>query len=211
MGLPIPQTKRLLETVRAVINVGRYRSVRSIVECLTPFRTVFGDGAGTAKAAGCFAQSAQVLQGMQQLVRLPAVAATARSMALEMEKMGLIQEMQDDMVDSVLEEEEGSEDDLDSDVENVIGELVKGDTIAAPAARHSRSSADHTAVPAATVPTTAVQQHDDDAAVTAEARRVAQRLEALKALETPFTASEGASAPATTAAATTTIVADHEE
>ena len=67
-----------------------------------------------AKVAGALQQSTGVMQAMSEVVRLPVVAEACQSMAREMSKAGIIQEMQEDMFEML--EPDDMEDEIEEEV-----------------------------------------------------------------------------------------------
>lgn len=84
--------------------------------------------AATVSVAEHMAKSSEVMKGMQALVSLPELNATAREMAKEMAKAGLIQEMVDETLESMDPEslEEDAELEVNKVVEEILGETFAG-------------------------------------------------------------------------------------
>lgn len=72
----------------------------------------------TLRVAGSLQQSTEVMQAMQNLVRLPEIANVMREMSKEMMKAGIIEEMLDETMESVDESEE-LEEEVQSEVDKV--------------------------------------------------------------------------------------------
>lgn len=72
----------------------------------------------TLRVAGALQKSTEVMQAMQNLVRLPEIAAIMREMSKEMMKAGIIEEMLDETMDS-LEDSEEMEEEAQSEVDKV--------------------------------------------------------------------------------------------
>ena len=75
-----------------------------------------------AKVAGALQQSTGVMQAMSKVVRLPAVAEACQSMAREMSKAGIIQEMQEDMFEML--EPDDMEDEIEEEVNKVVLDIL---------------------------------------------------------------------------------------
>lgn len=71
------------------------------------------------KLAGCIKSSADVMASMNQAIRLPEIHQSMVTMAAEMQKAGLIEEMIDDMMPDADE----IEDEADEEIEKVLMEL----------------------------------------------------------------------------------------
>lgn len=74
------------------------------------------------KVTGHMAKSANVMKGMNQLMKIPEISQTMQEMQKEMTKAGVIDEMVDDAM-SVLDDE-ADEDAADEEVERVMTELA---------------------------------------------------------------------------------------
>lgn len=72
----------------------------------------------TLRVAGSLEKSTEVMQAMQNLVRLPEIANVMREMSKEMMKAGIIEEMLDETMESVDESEE-LEEEVQSEVDKV--------------------------------------------------------------------------------------------
>lgn len=81
--------------------------------------------AAMVKVAGVMQASTAVMQGMSAALRLPAIAATARNYAMEMDRAGLLGEMASDLIEDAMEMagEAGDveEEDIDAVVASVLG------------------------------------------------------------------------------------------
>ena len=75
-------------------------------------------------------QSSQMMKSMQALVSLPDVRQAAMDMAREMEKAGLIQEMQDDMMEMMDPDDmdEAVKEEVDKVTIDIIGGIIDKDT-----------------------------------------------------------------------------------
>lgn len=80
--------------------------------------------AATINATGILGRSVTVMQSMNELVKLPEVAATARELSKEMAKAGLIDEMMDETFSSL--DNDSIEEETDAEVQRVIAELTEG-------------------------------------------------------------------------------------
>lgn len=63
----------------------------------------------TLRVAGALQKSTEVMQAMQNLVRLPEIAAVMRDMSKEMMRAGIIEEMLEDTMESIEDTEEMEE------------------------------------------------------------------------------------------------------
>jgi charged multivesicular body protein 3 len=74
------------------------------------------------KVAGALQQSTAVMQAMSEVVKLPQVAGACRTMAQEMMRAGIIQEMTDDMFEMI--EPDDLDDEIDEEVTKVVQEIM---------------------------------------------------------------------------------------
>lgn len=72
----------------------------------------------TLRVAGSLSKSTEVMQAMQNLVRLPEIAGIMREMSKEMMKAGIIEEMLDETMES-LDDTEDLEEEVQSEVDKV--------------------------------------------------------------------------------------------
>eukprot|EP01031_Cornospumella_fuschlensis_P043931 gene43931-53711_t len=80
--------------------------------------------ASMMKVQGCISKSADIMHSMNQLVSVKEISETMRSMAREMEKSGLIEEIVGDTMESL---DDGSLDEVaDAEVERIMTELTSG-------------------------------------------------------------------------------------
>lgn len=86
----------------------------------------------TLRVAGALAKSTEVMQSMQQLIKLPEIQATMREMSKEMMKAGIIEEMLDDTMETL--EDDDLEEEADEEVDKVLFELTAGELGRAPEA-----------------------------------------------------------------------------
>ncbi|KAI3387778.1 hypothetical protein SNEBB_007119 [Seison nebaliae] len=84
------------------------------------------------KMAGNMKQSADVMQSMQQLVKLPTMRKVATELSKEMMKAGIMEEMMDDTMASALGDDEDLEIEADEEVDKILYEVTKGELGKAP-------------------------------------------------------------------------------
>lgn len=84
----------------------------------------------TLRIAGALQKSTEVMQAMQQLVKLPEIQKTMQEMSKEMMKAGILEEMIDDTMESL--DDEDLEDEADEEVDKVLYELTSGELGKAP-------------------------------------------------------------------------------
>lgn len=88
----------------------------------------------TLRVAGSLQKSSEVMQLMQNLIRVPEVALTMREMSKEMMKAGIIEEMMDETLDTVTGvDTDDMEEEVQKEVDKVIEEITTGALIKAPA------------------------------------------------------------------------------
>ena len=80
--------------------------------------------AATMSVAEHMGKSAAVMKGMQSLVSLPELRATAKSMSQEMMKAGIISEMIDDSMEAL--DPENIDAEAEEEVDKVIAEITEG-------------------------------------------------------------------------------------
>jgi len=85
----------------------------------------------TLRIAGALQSSTQVMKSMQQLIRVPEIAATMRDLSKEMMKAGIIEEMLEDTMES-LEDSEELEEEAQQEVDKVLWEITAGQLGTAP-------------------------------------------------------------------------------
>uniref|UniRef100_A0A0K0F7V6 Charged multivesicular body protein 3 (inferred by orthology to a zebrafish protein) n=2 Tax=Strongyloides TaxID=6247 RepID=A0A0K0F7V6_STRVS len=85
------------------------------------------------RMAGSIKASTDVMQQMSNLVKVPEIAATMREMSREMTKIGIIDEMIDNTMESM--DPEDIEELADIEVENTLWEITKGELGKAPTAQ----------------------------------------------------------------------------
>nr|CAG4637386.1 EOG090X0EF4 [Ceriodaphnia reticulata]SVE73218.1 EOG090X0EF4 [Ceriodaphnia reticulata] len=87
----------------------------------------------TLRIAGSLQRSTEVMKAMQQLIKIPEVAATMRDLSKEMMKAGIIEEMLEDTLEG-LEDTEELEEAAQQEVDKVLWEITAGQLGQAPAA-----------------------------------------------------------------------------
>merc|ERR1712071_213306 len=85
----------------------------------------------TLRIAGALQSSTQVMKSMQQLIRVPEIAATMRDLSKEMMKAGIIEEMLEDTMEG-LEDSEELEEAAQEEVDKVLWEITAGQLGTAP-------------------------------------------------------------------------------
>lgn len=85
----------------------------------------------TLRIAGALQKSTEVMKAIQQLVRVPEVAATMRDLSKEMMKAGIIEEMLEDTMEG-LEDTEELEEAAQQEVDKVLWEITAGQLGSAP-------------------------------------------------------------------------------
>jgi len=78
------------------------------------------------KVAGAFEKSTQVMQAMQQLVKVTEVRDNMMNLSKEMTRMGIMEELMTDTMDSVLDADEDEEDAAQDEIDKVLFELTAG-------------------------------------------------------------------------------------
>lgn len=79
----------------------------------------------TLRVAGSLQKSTEVMQAMQNLVKLPEIANVMRDMSKEMMRAGIIEEMLEETMESV-EDTEELEEEAQVEVDKVLWELTEG-------------------------------------------------------------------------------------
>lgn len=85
------------------------------------------------KVSGSLERSTEVMQSMQNLVKVPEIARTMQDLSKEMMKAGIIEEMMEDTFESVFDDE-GLEEEAGEEVDKLLWELTAGQLGTAPAA-----------------------------------------------------------------------------
>jgi charged multivesicular body protein 3 len=78
------------------------------------------------KIAGSMKASTEVMKSMSNLMKIPELQKTMTEMSKEMMKAGIIDEMINDTMDSVLDEEGDLDNIADAEVEKIILEITQG-------------------------------------------------------------------------------------
>lgn len=79
----------------------------------------------TIKVSGSLAKSTEVMVAMQNLVKLPEIAATMREMSQEMTKAGILEEMIEETMES-MEDSDEIEEEAQKEIDKVLFELTDG-------------------------------------------------------------------------------------
>lgn len=87
--------------------------------------------------SGSLQKSTEVMQAMQNLVKLPEIANTMREMSREMTKAGILEEMIEETMES-LEDTEELEEEAQSEIDKVLWEVTDGKLVRS--ANHERST-----------------------------------------------------------------------
>jgi len=119
----------------------------------------------TVRLAGSLQKSAEVMQSMNRLIRVPEVAATMRELSKEMMKAGIIEEMLEDTMESM--EPDDMEEDVEREVEKVLNEVIHGEISRIPKA------VDDTLVPGPSA-------EEEDVEVEEDMAQMQERLQALR-------------------------------
>ena len=78
------------------------------------------------KIAGSMKASTDVMKSMSNLMRIPELQKTMHEMSKEMMKAGIIDEMINDTMDSVLDEDGELDNIADAEVDKIISEITQG-------------------------------------------------------------------------------------
>ncbi|XP_002130271.2 charged multivesicular body protein 3-like [Ciona intestinalis] len=78
-----------------------------------------------ARVSGAFEKSSEVMKSMQELVKVGEVRESMMGLSKEMMKMGLVEEMMDDMM-SPLDDSEEMEDAAQSEIDKVLYDITAG-------------------------------------------------------------------------------------
>ncbi|CAO1430031.1 unnamed protein product [Diamesa serratosioi] len=79
----------------------------------------------TVKVSGSLSKSTEVMVAMQNLVKLPEIAATMREMSQEMTKAGILEEMIEETMESI-EDSDEIEEEAQKEIDKVLFELTDG-------------------------------------------------------------------------------------
>lgn len=78
----------------------------------------------TLRVAGALSKSTEVMQAMQNLVRLPEIAGVMREMSKEMMKAGILEEMLEETMESI-EDTDELEEEVQTEVDKVRAKLIR--------------------------------------------------------------------------------------
>ncbi|KAJ1956956.1 Vacuolar protein-sorting-associated protein 24 [Dipsacomyces acuminosporus] len=76
------------------------------------------------KVAGSLQKSTQVMKSVNQLMKVPQLQSTLMEMSKEMMKAGIIEEMTEDVLDSI--DDADIEEEADEEVESILAEVTEG-------------------------------------------------------------------------------------
>ncbi|CAF0763382.1 unnamed protein product [Brachionus calyciflorus] len=124
---------------------------------------------GQMKIAGAMKSSTEVMKTMSNLMKLPELQKTMTDMSKEMMKMGIIDELINETVDSVLDEDDIDKI-ADEEVDKIILEITKGKLDQLPDV--------HKSLPASSEAASALV--DDDVDYEEQEDEISKRLEALR-------------------------------
>lgn len=88
--------------------------------------------ASTLRLAGCLKSSTGVMKSMSALIKLPDVQKTMQELGKEMMKMGLIDEMVQDTMESAMGDPDDMDDVVSAEVDKVLSEIIAGEMAKAP-------------------------------------------------------------------------------
>ncbi|EYC08511.1 hypothetical protein Y032_0065g3590 [Ancylostoma ceylanicum] len=118
--------KSLLQSRKAVAKIHVSKAqINSVIMCMQ-------EQLATMRMAGSLQKSTQVLQAMQNLVKVPEIMKTMREMSQEMMKLGIIDEMIEETMDSM--EPADLEEAAQEEVDRILWEVTAGELGKAPAA-----------------------------------------------------------------------------
>uniref|UniRef100_A0A7I5E749 Snf7 domain containing protein n=1 Tax=Haemonchus contortus TaxID=6289 RepID=A0A7I5E749_HAECO len=118
--------KSLLQSRKAVAKIHMSKAqINSVIMCMQ-------EQLATMRMAGSLQKSTQVLQSMQNLVKVPEIMKTMREMAQEMMKLGIIDEMIEETMETM--EPEDLEEQAQEEVDRILWEVTAGELGKAPAA-----------------------------------------------------------------------------
>lgn len=127
----------------------------------------------TLRIAGSLQKSTEVMQAMHNLVRLPEISQTMRDMSREMTKMGIMEEMIDETMES-LEDTDEIEEEAQSEIDKVLWEVTQGKLGEAPSVPTGAVSVPTVAVEEDAGPSVEVEDDEDDM------KEMQSRLQALR-------------------------------
>lgn len=126
--------KELVNSNRAVSKM--YQSKAQINSVMLNMKTQLA----TIRITGAVEQSTQVMSAMSRLIKIPEIQKTMQNMSKEMMKMGIIDEMMEDAMESL--DPEDIEEEADKEVERVLFELTAGQLGSMPTAATSNPSSE---------------------------------------------------------------------
>lgn len=115
----------------------------------------------TLRIAGSLQKSTEVMQAMHALVRLPEISQTMREMSREMTKMGIMEEMIDETMES-LEDTDEIEEEAQSEIDKVLWEVTQGRLGEAPAVPSGAVSVPAGATAEVAGPSVDAEDEEDD-------------------------------------------------
>lgn len=80
---------------------------------------------GVLRIAGSLQKSTEVMQAMHALVKLPEISGTMQEMSREMTKMGILEEMIEETMESI-EDTEEIEEEAQSEIDKILWEVTAG-------------------------------------------------------------------------------------
>ena len=124
------------------------------------------------KIAGSMKASTDVMKSMSNLMRIPELQKTMHEMSKEMMKAGIIDEMINDTMDSVLDEDGELDNIADAEVDKIISEITQGKLKDLPAINKDQPMRNGGAAAASAL--------DDDLDYVEPEEEMTKRLEALR-------------------------------
>lgn len=118
--------KSMIQSRKAISKIHCSKAqINSVIMCMQ-------EQLATMRMAGSLQKSTEVMKSMQQLVKVPEIMKTMREMSAEMMKLGIIEEMIEDTLESV--EAPDLEEKAQEEVENILWEVTQGELGKAPLA-----------------------------------------------------------------------------
>ncbi|KER20957.1 hypothetical protein T265_10615 [Opisthorchis viverrini] len=117
------------ELVNSRKAVSRLYSANANLDCII---SELNCQAATTKMAGCLKSSTAVMKSMSALFKLPELQKTMRDLSKEMTKMGLIDEMIQDTMESTMGDADDMEEATAAEVEKIIFEITSGEVVKPP-------------------------------------------------------------------------------
>ncbi|TGZ72594.1 hypothetical protein CRM22_001997 [Opisthorchis felineus] len=117
------------ELVNSRKAVSRLYSANANLDCII---SELNCQAATTKLAGCLKSSTAVMKSMSALFKLPELQKTMRDLSKEMTKMGLIDEMIQDTMESTMGDADDMEEATAAEVEKIIFEITSGEVVKPP-------------------------------------------------------------------------------